>query len=76
MNSSPLRANDHIYSMLQTPTRKPTAHHCNAERKVMPYVNITQSDFSSASRNLFGNYDNWNAYNMNTGCNAKLFRWE
>ena len=74
MNSSPLRSNDHIYSFLQTPTRKPTEHHCNAERKVMPYAVITQSDLSSVSRNLFGNYDNSNAYNMSSACNAKLFR--
>ncbi len=74
MNSSPLRSNDHIYSLLQTPTRKPTAHHCNAERKVMPCVMISQSNLSSVSRNLFGNYDNSNVYNMNSGCNARLFR--
>lgn len=49
-------SSDYSFSLNSTPPRKPTAHHCNAERKHNPFRCITNAELQPLSQNLFGNY--------------------
>lgn len=45
------------FSLHSTPPRKPTAHHCNAERKHNPFRALSNTDLQPLAQNLFGNYN-------------------
>lgn len=44
------------FSLNSTPPRKPTAHHCNAERKHNPFRTFTHAELQPLSQNLFGSH--------------------
>jgi hypothetical protein len=70
MNGSPLASyNSQTYF---TPSRKPTQHHCNADRKQAPFVNLDQETLAPLCRNLFGDRQEIRPSVPNV--NAKLFR--
>ena len=72
MNGSPFR-NCMPTPDYFTPARKTSAHHCNAERKNLPYYLCPPNDVSHLSRNLFPGETNWNQH-IAPPVNAKLFR--
>ena len=37
-----------------TPSRRPSEHHCNADRKQNPTIRLEETVLTSLSRNLFG----------------------
>jgi hypothetical protein len=59
-----------------TPPRKPTIHHCNADRKNNPYKCLNQTELEPICKNLFGN-GSGARYAPSQTANAQLksFRW-
>jgi len=52
MNDSPIRKTYENNEFYATPSRKPTEHHCNADRKIRPIIQVNIEP--SLCRNLFG----------------------
>lgn len=42
------------FQLQSTPPRRPTAHHCNAERKLLPLRTLTHNELQPLAKNLFG----------------------
>lgn len=51
------------FSLHNTPPRKPTAHHCNAERKHNPFRAFSNADLQPLAQNLFGTHNHPNPSN-------------
>lgn len=78
MNSSPVAHTSSSQNYV-TPSRKPTEHHCNADRKPRPQVRPIDSLIDVHCKNLFEDKENLaqaERGNVQMGnVKAKLFRW-
>lgn len=52
MSDSPIHKTYEHNEFYATPSRKPTEHHCNADRKIRPPIRVNIEP--SLCRNLFG----------------------
>ena len=53
MSSSPFAACKYSSEVYITPSRKPTEHHCNADKKEQSFVSLSEQDLAPLCRNLF-----------------------
>lgn len=78
MNGSPLHNyNQDENKVFETPSRKPTQHHCMADKKQFPYRNLENIDLSGCTKQLFVESQlNLPIPNKHSAqnVNAKLFR--
>lgn len=75
MNCNYLSSFSQGYDQPNTPPRKPSAHHCNAERKNNPFKTLRENDLAPLSRNLFGNFEGGTMYNSgNNSAQLRSFR--
>ena len=70
MNGSPVMS--YHSELFLTPSRKPTQHHCNADRKHAPFKALDEAALAPLCKNLFG--ERMDFQSNNPACNAKLFR--
>jgi hypothetical protein len=47
--------NDNTSWFYNTPSRKPTEHHCNADKKNNPFLTLDTQSVTSIAKNLFNN---------------------
>ena len=73
MNGSPVTSYHYSYEQLITPSRKPTQHHCNADKKQNPFCRLDESVLAPICRNLFEDYV-VSIKGNGGGVNAKLMR--
>lgn len=73
MSESPLPSYYCSPDVYITPSRKPTQHHCNADKKHTPFLQVDPAALAPLCRNLFAETpDHSRPYAA--GVNAKLLR--
>ena len=75
MNSNFFKSFTYEYSISSTPPKKPSTHHCNADRKNNPFRAYTQEELNPIRRNLFGEVSTGSLYNGGSTMTTKLLRW-
>lgn len=73
MNGSPFGSSTYKSDSYITPSRKPSQHHCNADKKQHPFTVLDEADLAPICRNLFGETGN-RLNSCGQGVNAKLLR--
>lgn len=73
MYDSPPAANHFNPNLYITPARRTTEHHCNAERKRQPFLNLSDNDLAPLCRNLFPS-PQYQSKDYTQSVNAKLLR--
>ena len=72
MNSSP-SSNPYSHTHYSTPSRKPSEHHCMADRKMHPHAQISTQSLAPLCRILFQDSD-FSSHTVSS-VNTKLLRW-
>jgi hypothetical protein len=72
MNGSPL-SSCHQQDKFITPSRKPTPHHCNADKKQRPFCKLDSTALAPICRNIFEEEYTYKA-SGGAGVNAKHMR--
>jgi hypothetical protein len=73
MNGSPFLSCAYKSDSYITPSRKPTQHNCNADKKQHPFTVIDEAVLAPISRNLFNDSGD-RTRTCAPGVNAKLMR--
>ena len=72
MNDSPVSSYNSLNNQFITPSRKPTQHHCNADKKQNQFCKLDENVLVQIRRNLF---EELSSNKMGGGgVNAKLMR--
>ena len=74
MNSSPIAHNYNNHTHYSTPSRKPSEHHCNADKKLYRPAPISDQSLAPLCRVLFQDTDTSSRHNI-TPATTKLLRW-